>query len=158
MSWRHRQHHPGCHRYHRGGSPLSFSAAPPSRQDPGERAILARGQLSSARTRRVEWLNLRGRDLPLLPFYRGCVTHTLDHIRSGGWQVSRRREQAQEMGGALEVGALRRLVPHQYAGPPCLSVSFRSAMTRAFLVVVRAAGGVAAPSVARSTIASKYAL
>jgi hypothetical protein len=36
-------------------------------------------------------------------------------FRSGGRQVSRRRERAQQMGSALEVGALRRLIPHHDA-------------------------------------------
>jgi hypothetical protein len=87
--------------------------------------------------------------------------------------MSRRGEQAQKMGGAREVGALRRLIPHQYAGPARLEAIGERAYfidrhresklpishdERAFLVVVRAADGVAAPSVACSTNASRYAL
>src|SRR5215472_8798520 len=53
------------------------------RDDPRERAILARGELSPARARGVEWLDLRGHDLPLLPLHRGCVAHTLGRVTCG---------------------------------------------------------------------------
>ena len=53
------------------------------RDDPRERAILARGELPPARARRVEWLDLRGHDLPLLPLHRGCLAHALDRVTRG---------------------------------------------------------------------------
>ena len=50
------------------------------RDDPRERAILARGELSPARACRVEWLDLCGHDLSLLPLHCGCLAHVLDRV------------------------------------------------------------------------------
>ena len=92
---------------------------------------------------------------------------------ASGRECAGAREQAQQVGRVREVGALRRLIPHQYACPPRLQAigkradfidSHRQSKLpishdeRSFLVVVRAVGGVAAPSAACSTNASKYSI
>src|SRR5262245_56483837 len=50
------------------------------RDDSRQRAILTQGELPPAGARRVERVDLRGHDLPLLPIYRRCLAHTLDRF------------------------------------------------------------------------------
>ena len=84
------------------------------RDDPRERAILARGELPPARACRVEWLDLRGHDLSLLPLHRGCLAHALDRVTHGtrGGPRPSPRARSAKVAADLRVRRGDRLLAH----------------------------------------------